>query len=1126
MRVHDQRNSLTDEQERDELLALLLEEEGLVLPQEKITVQQRGNEIPLSLAQQRLWFLEQWMPHNTAYLMSGQVRLKGTLHREALQKSLQAIVERHESLRTSFTITAEGDPIQVIAPSLLLPLAYHDLESIAPEEHERAFSHLARTQAQQPFDLTRPPLLRVSLVRMSACEHILLLTVHHIIFDGWSVDIFVREMAALYTAFVTGQPALLPALPIQYADFSIWQRQWTQSHEFERLLEYWKRQLDAAPEMLELPADHPRPATTTFQGFRSLTRLPPPLVRQLKTFCQQCEATPFMVLLASFLILLARYSSQEDVLVGTLIANRTRQELEGLLGFFVNMLPLRVRVESNMSGKRLIERVRETCLDGYTHQEMPFEYLVEILRPKRSLSHQPLVQVTFQLRNVSSIEVELPGLTLSLGEQPVETARFDLSMDVVEENDTTLLVGITYRKDLFEEATIQRMAGHYRRILEELVSHPEQKLGRLPLLTQEEYQHIVVDWNRGQRPLAPPLCLHELVSRQVALTPDAPALLFRNTRFTYKQLEQRANQLAHLLRSSGIGPDCPVAVCLERSPELIVSILAILKAGGTYVPLDPDSPPGKLDFLLARSQAELVITQQELSGRLKIDQKCLLMLDHPEVQAHIARQSLEAPAVMIEPEHLAYMIYTSGSTGEPKGVMIPHRGISNRLLCVQEILHLTDRDRVLQKTPISFDVSVGEIFLPLITGACLVIAEPRRHWDTTYLMHIIQEQEVSYVHFVPSMLRAFLETPGVEACKKYVRYIWSGGEALSPDLAQECKRRLNGTLINGYGPTEASVGVTAWVYEEGNDVLTLPIGRPLEHVRIYILDAQLNPVPVGIPGEIYIGGLPLARGYYQHPEWTAERFIPDPFSATGGERLYRTGDRGQYRPDGLIEFLGRDDNQVKIRGLRIELGEIETILRQQPGVRQGIVRAREGKTGEKQLVAYVVPDPDQRPSSWELRQHMAEKLVYQMVPSVVLFLEALPLSTNGKVDLSALPEPEMHEQEQHNSFVVPTTELERSLARIWQELLHVEKVSIDQNFFELGGHSLLLIKMQSRLESVLGYRVPVLDLFQHPTIRSLAKYLRQMPDHTDERDANERGQMQREAIVRQQQRMRARRKTV
>ena len=1047
----------------------------------------REGDLPLSFAQERLWFLDRLQPMTSTYNLPVAVRLHGPLSPPAFAAALREVARRHESLRTTFGVRGDR-PVQRIAPALDLPLPLVDLSGLPEAEREAAARQLATEESRRPFDLAAGPLLRTVLIRLRADEHLAVATMHHIVSDGWSVGVLIRELGVLYGVALAGMPSPLPELPLQPADFARWQRDWLRGDVLESEIAWWRERLAGAPPLLDLPADRPRPAVQRFRGASLLRRLPADLSRDLKAFCRETGVTPFMALLAGFQALLHRYTGRRDLLVGTPVAGRTRLEVENLIGFFLNNLVLRTDLGGDPQVCALAERTRETALAAYAHQDLPFEKLVEELSPERSLSHAPLFQVMLVFQNTPR---ELPrhhGVTFSPVELEVDTAKLDLTLNA-RETERGLILFWLFNRDLFDAATVDRLSSHLETLLAAAVADPGRRLSELPLLTPQEEEQLL-EWNDTAARFPTDVCLHELVEAALARAPERIAVTAGEGSLTARALNAAANRLAHRLAGLGVGPEVPVGVFAERSLEMVVALLAVLKAGGAYLPLDPDHPEDRVAWMLEDSEVPVVLTQPHLAERLPGTQARVVLLDCED----LAVGEETAPASGVQAGNLAYVIYTSGSTGRPKGTMNTHRGIVNRLLWMQQEYGLTPDDRVLQKTPYSFDVSVWEFFWPLLTGARLVMARPGGHQDAAYLVRTIQAEEITTLHFVPSMLQVFLDAPGVEGCVSLARVIASG-EALPLELQRRFFRRLGAGLHNLYGPTEAAVDVTYWPCEAAGRRGVVPIGRPVANTRIHLLDANLWPVPVGVPGELHIGGVQVGRGYLGRPELTAERFIPDPFSPEPGARLYKTGDLARHLPDGAIDFLGRIDHQVKLRGLRIELGEIETAIAAHPAVREAVVLARaerSGALGGASLVAYLTKAGEDQPAPAELRALLARSLPEYMIPSAWVVLEALPLSPNGKVDRKALARiaPERGAG-MPAERIAPRTELERALAALWSESLGLsgDRFGIHDNFFELGGNSITGAILVNRLQEILGEIVHVVTLFDAPTIAGLAARL-------------------------------------
>jgi amino acid adenylation domain-containing protein/thioester reductase-like protein len=1052
---------------------------------------------PASLNQQQMWLLAQMEPESAYYNDPITLRLHGPLNVTALEQSLNRIIERHAIWRTSF-VTLDGQPLQVIHPHLTLPLPLIDLRSLEPEQQEQEARRLATAQAKQPFNLAQAPLLRACLVRFSPTEHRLYLTLHHIIYDGISLyTVFLKELGQLYDAFCTQQPSPLPELTLQYADFAVWQRQWLDSEMLTPQKEYWKQQLANLP-VLQLPADRPQPVVRSFRGARTKVALSQQLSEQLKTFSRQQEVTLFMTLMAAFQVLLYRYSGQEDLAVATVTSGRNRVEVAELIGCFVNTLVLRTDLSGAPSFQEVVQRVRRVTLEAYANQELPFEQVVQQLQPERKPGRQLLFRVMLEYLNVDSNAVQ-SSLNLELDFQDIHngTAKFDLLFQLAETSEG-IAGWLEYSTELFDAETIERLIGHFQTLLEGIVSNPTQPIAELPLLTPAE-RHQLAQWNQTFVDYSNPLCLHQLIEAQVERTPDAIAVVFEQEQLTYRALNQRANQLAAHLQTLGVVPDVLVGVCMERSLEMVVALLGVLKAGGAYVPLDPGYPQERLAFMLQDTQVPVLLTQSKLVQCLPQHQTPILCLD-TDWQT-LAQASDEPISSEVTLANLAYVIYTSGSTGKSKGTMNTHQGICNRLLWMQDAYQLTEHDRVLQKTPFSFDVSVWEFFWPLMTGACLVVACPEGHKDSAYLVQLIAEQQITTLHFVPPMLQVFLQEPNLKHCQCLKRVICSG-EALSFQLQERFFVRLEAELYNLYGPTEAAIDVTAWTCQRWSDQQLVPIGRPIANMQIHLLDAHLNPVPIGVPGELHISGIGLARGYLNRPELTAEQFIPNPFaqnksieSVSASERLYKTGDLARYLPDGNIEYLGRIDHQVKVRGFRIELGEIESTIQEYAEVCECVVVVREDVPGDKRLVAYLTTTGTETFLVSELRQYLQQKLPEFMVPSAFVLLETLPLTTNGKVDRKALPAPDFRPDLEH-AFVAPQTAMEQEVAKLCSEVLNIKEIGIHDNFFCMGGNSLLAAQLIGYIRELFQIELPVRILFEHPTVEGLSRML-EMLQHED-----------------------------
>ncbi len=1087
---------------------------------------------PVSYAQKALWLMSRFEPLSAAYNIATAFRLTGTLDVDVLERCLNEIVRRHEVLRTTIAMIEER-LVQIVYPSHSLRIASVELGHL--HEHERALrvTQLATEHAQEPFDLSRLPLIRVKLLRLTPSEYVLLLSMHHIIADGWSVGVFVRELATLYRSFSAGQSSPLSELSLQYADYAIWQEEWLKGEVLETQLSYWRRQLAGMPAVLELPSDRSRPAVESFKGETYSVALSTNLTTKLKALSRREDTTLFMTLLAAFQTLLYRYTGQPDVVVGSPIANRNQAEIEQLIGFFVNTLVMRTDLSGNPRFNELMQRVREMTLAAYEHQDMPFERLVEELQPERDLSRSPLFQVMFILQNTPGAELELGGLSLSRMEVDNRTAKFDLTLSMLEEAGGGLSGSLEYNTDLFDASSIWRLADHFEVILSAIVAEPQQRIEDLPLMSSLEREQVVVKWNRTAESYGQDQCFDQLFDEQVARTPEAVAVQYAGEYLNFAELNARSNQLAHYLRSLGVGADTLVGICVERSLEMVVGLLGIMKSGAAYVPLDPAYPQQRVALVMADSEIAVLLTQRHLVSQLPVAGVDVVCLDSD--WETISRQSEQTPARISTAANLAYTIYTSGSTGQPKGVQISHRALTNFLCSVQREPGFTADDVLISVTTLSFDMAGLELYRPLMIGARLVIASRETAADGRELAQAIADSGATVMQATPATWRMLLDAEW--AGSKKLKMV-CGGEALSGELAQKLLAR-GAELWNIYGPTETTIWSTLKRVEQVSRGI-VELGRPIANTQIYILDGRQQPVPVGVPGELYIGGDGLARGYIHRADLTAERFVPDPFSEEGGRRLYRTGDRARYLADGQIEFLGRLDHQVKIRGHRIELGEIEVALEQHPSVGEAIVVARSEADGDQRLVAYVVADPatemaaaaempetaaqhaevtSQWQMAWDqtyaqaaappadptlnfsgwnssytgapsleprLRNYLGERLPSYMIPSAFVLLSQMPLTPNGKVNRRELAQLAVGAVTEE-TYVAPRNEIEESVAATWAEVLGVSQVGVQSNFFELGGHSLRATQVISRLNKRFGVELSLRSLFQAPTVAALAE---------------------------------------
>jgi amino acid adenylation domain-containing protein/non-ribosomal peptide synthase protein (TIGR01720 family) len=1043
----------------------------------------REQPLPLSFAQQRLWFLDQLDPFTATYNIPSVVRLRGPLQFSVLSRAFNEIVRRHEALRTCF-VTEQGRASQIIFDPELLDIPLIDVTNHPAAEQAHEIKRLSALEARQPFDLSTGPLLRVRLLRLSPLHHLLLMTMHHIISDGWSMSVLIRELVLLYDAFQYAKPSPLPPLALQYADYAAWQRQWLQGSALAAHLSYWREQLFGAPPVLELPTDRPRPAVQGFAGATLTRRMPEGLLGQLESVSRREGMTLYMSLLAGFKVVLARYTGQEEVVVGTPIAGRTRSEVEGLIGFFVNTLVLRTKVGEGQSVRELMGAVREVCLGGYTHQEVPFEQLVEEMEVERDLSHQPLFQVMFELEGGGKKEGWRVGeMEVRFEESESEVAKFDLTLRV-RSGEEGLECGIEYKRELYEEGTIERMLGHVEEVLKGMVKDVRQEVREIELMSEGERVQLLVQWNRTEAEYSRDLCIHQLFEHQAALRPDSIAVVYEDERLTYAELNRRSNQLAHHLQSLGVGPESLVGIYVDRSLEMMVGLLAILKAGGAYLPLDPEYPQERLSFMLEDSSAPVLLTQQSLAHSLSLHHSHLVDLD----SAWLSFSDLSElnPAGYVCSGNLAYVIYTSGSTGRPKGVQIEHRAVVNFLSSMLAEPGLCSDDTLLAVTSLSFDIASLELFLPLVCGARMELASREVAADGRRLKELLVRSRASVMQATPATWR-LLAAAGWDGLEQVRR--WCGGEALSRDLAQQLL--ADGTEVwNLYGPTETTIWSALWRVAEGSGEVL--IGTPIANTQLYVLDERMRVLPIGVAGELLIGGEGLSRGYLNHAAMTAERFIPDPFSQRAGERLYRTGDLARYRADGSIECLGRIDNQVKVRGYRIELEEVEAALTEHQAIRQSVVTVKEDAVGNKRLVAYLVMEPGVEVSSGEFRKALRDKLPEYMIPARYMKLERLPLTPNGKVDRRALPEIDREGLIGRSEYEGPRTAVEEALTNVWATVLGVKQVGIHDNFFELGGDSILSIQIIAQAKEA-GFQITPKDLFQHQTIASLAEIIGTAP---------------------------------
>ncbi|MEW6735522.1 MAG: amino acid adenylation domain-containing protein, partial [Acidobacteriota bacterium] len=1056
-------------------------EQTAIIPIQPINKDQHTN-LPLSFAQQRLWFLAQLESDSFFYNCTGAVRLTGSLDISVLRKSLSEIVRRHKALRTIFPML-DGCPTQAVLPAHPLLLPVIDLAELPKSQYDLAVSLLLNTEAQRPFDLAQELLLRVGLIRLTEVEHVLFLAMHHIVSDGWSIGIFLRELAILYKAFINNQPSPLPELSIQYTDFAYWQREWMQGEVLHNQLSYWKKQLAGAPHSLNLFTDRPRPAIQTYLGAHQQLTLSKDLLDRLNGLSLKQGTTLFMTLLAAFKVLLYRYTDQLDIVVGSPIANRNRPEIEPLIGFFVNTLVLRTKLVASENFEQLLARVRQMTLEAYIHQDVPFEKLVEELQPVRDLSRSPLFQVMFVLQNAPTTPLELKDLTLNFINIENQAAKFDLTITLAETSQG-LVTRLDYNTDLFEAYTIKRILSHWQILLESITKNSQQYITALQILTVKEQEQLLVNWNNTSIDYRQDHCIHQLFEEQTARTPASIAVVFEGEQLSYQELNQRANQLAHYLIGLGVGPEVLVGICLDRCIEMIVAIMAVLKAGGAYLPIDPSYPLERIAFMLENAGVTLILTEKQRVDELSKNLVQIVCLDNE--WNVISSHSDINPITNVNPNNLAYVIYTSGSTGKPKGVMIAHHSVVNYLTWCCQTYPIQSGQAIPLHSSLSFDLTVTSLLLPLVVGQQIIVVTAEE--GLAGLKGVLSKQRnLSLVKLTPAHLdmlnQQLLATEMIDATRALV----IGGEALlAESLTYWRKYSPQTDIFNEYGPTEATVGCSVYqVMAEDDSSGVVSIGRPIANTQLYILDKYHQAVPIGVIGELYIGGTGLARGYLNRPDLTAERFIPNPYSGESGARLYRTGDLVRYLADGNIAYLGRIDNQVKVRGYRIELAEIESVLSSHNRVSECVVIAREDRDNCKQLVAYLVAKQEEVITVNELRAYLKTKLPEYMLPSTYVVLDKLPLTANGKLDRRVLPEPDQTRPELESLFILPRTAKEELLARIWSQVLGIKQIGAYDNFFELGGDSILSIQIVAKANQA-GLKITPKQLFQYQTIAELA----------------------------------------
>ncbi len=1028
---------------------------------------------PVSFTQERFWYFDQLESNNTAHNLIMTLHINASLNVSVFKHSLNLLIQHHAILRTTF-ILVEEQLTQVINPTLIVPLPVVNLYDLPKSMQDAELLRLAKLEAQHHFDLAQGPLIRTTLLRLGTNEYVLLMNIHHIIADGRSLIMFYQELATLYSTSSNGECASLPVLSTQYAEFSIQQRELVQKGIFADQLAYWKQQLMGAPTTLDLPVDRSYATVSTYRGAIHEFVFSKHLTQALRALHRQEGVTLYRVLVAAFQALLYRYTGQEDIVIGSPVAGRVKAETKQVFGPFINTVAIRTDLSNNPTFRELLARVNTVVTSALAHQDIPFEYLVRELQPERNAGRNPLFQVLLNMRP------GLPALPLGWVLEAINltgsSTMFDLSLELTERPEE--LIGLfQYNAELFDVATIQRMIGHWQTLLEGVIADPSQRIAELPLLTEQERRQILIELNDTQKTYPANQCIHQLFETQVERTPNAIAVIYEDVQLTYRELNVRANQLAHYLQRIGVGPEVLVALCIERSLEMMIGLLGILKAGGTYMPLDPTYPSERLAFMMTDAEPLVLVTQQHLVAYLPTHETKVICLDSDV--ALLEQQSQANLTSTVTPDNLAYVIYTSGSTGRPKGVQILQRAVVNFLTSMQSQPGLTEQDTLLAVTTLSFDIAALELFLPLTVGARLVIAGREVVTNGLALLETLARSQATVMQATPITWRILL-TSGWQG-GSHLKML-CGGEALSQELAKQLLLK-GGTLWNLYGPTETTIWSAACKIEPEDEVIS--IGSPIANTQIYLLDKQLQLVPIGVPGELYIGGDGVARGYLNRPELTSERFISNPFSTKYGERLYKTGDLARYRADGTIEVLGRLDHQVKLRGFRIELGEIEALIRQHQAVQDVVVIAREDVPGDKRLVAYVILQKKQSATVNELRSHTMKHLPAYMIPSTFVLLEVFPATPNGKVDRRMLPAPEATKNVISDEFVAPTLLEHEQLIQVWEELLGVRPIGIRDNFFDLGGHSLLAVRLVNRIEQACSMKISLATLFAEPTIEQL-----------------------------------------
>ena len=1043
---------------------------------------------PLSFGQQMVWLSTQLDKTTAVYNRCSALHITGRVDKDALQRALTAIVARHEILRSRIA-TEDGAPRAFAIPIDRIPLPVTDLSALPAETRKRRIMDLLDAEARRPFDLETGPLLRAGILDEGDETSTLYITTHHIASDGWSDGVMFRELYGFYDAFLTGNPSLLPPVTTQYRDFAAWQRQRAEESDSKRHAAYWQKRLAGAPTTQDLPADYPRPDIPGMAGGQVSLAVSSELAQSLESIGRQEGATAAMTALAAFQLLQSRLTGQADTIVGLSLSGRTLSDVEELIGLFSVVVPLRITVDRQMTFRELLGAVRIAVLEAHEHQDVPVDVILEALPSAKGVRHAEIAQTLFNFRNMPAFEPALPGLVAHQTDTFNGSSVADLELEVVERLGSWKC-DLRFRTDLYEEATVERLLGHYRTLLESIARNPDAHVGRLQLLTESERRQILVEFSGAESAPPPVLQIHEMIREQVKKTPSAVAVRSQDGELTYEDLDTLANAVAHDLCSRGVVPGNLVGVCMERSLEMVVSLLGILKAGAAFVPFDPEYPQGRLVRMLADARPVILLADQAGASLLGAENVEVLKVDAAYLST--LERADAPPVIEHEPRAVACVLYTSGSTGQPKGVLSTHRGIVNNLLSMQQTYGLTSGDCMLQQTSLGFDAAAWEIFWPLTVGARTYLARPGGQRDAEYLVQVITDQRIATVGFSPSMLKLMLDVPGFASCDKLTRVL-AIGQVLSPSLQEKFFARMpRAELHNLYGPAETSITVTGWKCERGDTHRSVPIGRPVSNVEVYILDGGLGLVPIGVAGEIYVGGVAVSNGYHDRPDLTAERFPAHPFRAESGDRVYRTGDIARFGADGVIEFVGRLDHQLKIRGVRVELEEIEAALDRLPAVKESVVVAKTDEEGEPRLVAYVAMN-DGDISPLDLRRGIENELLQQFIPALIIPLEELPHSPNGKIDRAALPDPSDFQPAQTPDIEMPATYGEKHLATIWKELLDVTEVGTRDSFFDLGGHSLLAVRMLQRVADEIGETISLRAFYEEPTIHAVTDLLAGKP---------------------------------